>query len=104
MNNIDQNERSITKEELVQLRNKITSNNISNDDYMKIFELFPDTKKEENNQNNSRSNEQVTQLTKTSKVHPSLIDKNGFSNLIYLATMSLVFEIMFIGISFLIFK
>lgn len=107
-------EKIITIEELKELRDRITNQRLNNDDYNKISQIFPDNDSDkiiqmfpDNNENSNEASakESSYQLTKTSSQYPSLLDKNaGFSNIIYLATMSLVFEVLFLAISFLIFN
>jgi len=99
-------EKLVTIEELKELRQKIVQNNAEENDYMKIFEMFPSNEeKEDMSTENTTSKENAYQFTKTNPSMPSLLDKKaGFSNIIYLATMSLVFEIVFIAVSFLIFN
>lgn len=97
----------ITIDELKELREKIKQDHMEEQDYMKIFELFPilDDKKEESVEENSMGQEQSFQLSKTNPSIPSLLDKKaGFSNIIYLASISLVFEILFLAISILIYQ
>lgn len=100
-------EKLVTIEELKELREKIKDKTIEEKDYMKIFEIFPSNHEEieEEQTENESSKENAYQYTKTNPSMPSLLDKKaGFSNVIYLATMSLVFEVVFLAISFLIFK
>lgn len=97
-------EKMVTIEELKELRDKLKNQEVEEKDYMKIFEIFP-VNNDEQKEEQSQGKEDNYQLTKTNPSMPSLLDKKaGFSNVIYLATMSLVFEILFLAISFLIYK
>ncbi len=92
------NERLIKIEELKQLKEK----------YLKAQE----EQKINNTQNVNTTNNnqgignqmQGPVLVKANPKAPSLLDKAGFSNIIYLAAMSLMFEVLFLAISFLIYK
>ena len=112
-------EKLVTLVELKELRDKLINKNLNNDDVNKINEMFPDNKNVQTfqnetnnidkvfpNENSKTSSKEIGyQLTKTSSKYPSLLDKRaGFSNVIYLATMSLVFEVLFLAVSFLIFN
>lgn len=77
----------ITIEELKKLKEKVKENKITDLDYSKIVELFPDVKEEK-----------PIQLVKKDN------RKAGFSNIIYLATLSLVTEICFLALSLIIYK
>lgn len=98
-------EKMVTIEELKELRDKLKNQEAEEKDYMKIFEMFPSNNDDEQKEEQTQGKEEAYQLTKTNPSMPSLLDKKaGFSNVIYLATMSLVFEILFLAVSFLIYK
>lgn len=87
--------RLITIEELKELKDKLKSEKATDNDYNKIYSLFPDVKELEK--------EKPVELVK--KDNSKLADKKaGFSNVIYLATLSLVFEICFLALSLIIYK
>lgn len=85
----------ITISELKELREKIKSEKATDKDYMRIFQVF--------SEDESKKDEKPTQLVKvpTQNVNNG---KAGFSNIIYLATLSLVSEICFLALSFIIYK
>ncbi len=98
----------VTIEELRELREKMIREQMKEPDYEKLSELFPDVKTEDTKVEGSSQEsvaQEALQLTKINPNAPSLLDKKaGFSNVIYLAVMSLVTEIVFLAIAFFIYQ
>lgn len=99
-------ERIVTLEELKELRGCLSNPNLSEDEYKKIISIIGNefNRQEEKDSPVSSSKENGKALVKTNPSAPSLLEKTGFSNVIYLATISLVFEVLFLTVSFLIYK
>ncbi len=94
----------ITIEELKELRAKLQEEQMKENDYQKIFNVVPIERQEEIKEEEEVGRERESfQKVKTNPKAPSLLDKTGFSNVIYLATMSLLFEVVFLAVSFLIY-
>lgn len=98
-------ERIVTLQELKDLRERLSSPHLTEDEYNKILSVigndFSNYQKEEST---SSSMEKGKALVKANPNAPSLLEKTGFSNIIYLATISLVFEVLFLAVSILIYK
>lgn len=95
------NERLVKIEELKELKEK----------YLKAQEEQKNESSQISDNVNNINSEQTTSkekegpvLVKANPSAPSLLDKAGFSNIIYLAAMSLMFEVLFLAISFMIYK
>jgi hypothetical protein len=93
------NERMMQIEELKELKTKLLSEQEANKQAEQQSENT-----NQNNTENTTKQQETYQLVKANPSIPSLLDKTGFSNVIYLASMSLMFEILFLAISFFIFK
>ncbi len=104
-------ERIVTLEELKELRTHILSSNVSEEEKRKIVSFLGMTQ----NTDSTASVEKGKTLVKKNPSVPSLLEKDtsttstlfekaGFSNAIYLATISLVFEVLFLAVSFFIYK
>jgi hypothetical protein len=98
-------ERIVTLQELRDLRERLCSPNLTKSEYEKIRAVigndFSNHQKEESTSSNV---EKGKALVKANPNAPSLLEKTGFSNIIYLATISLVFEVLFLAVSILIYK
>lgn len=109
-------ERIVTLGELKELRERLVSSNVTEEDKQKIISFFGNTLGETKEDTTFSSNfgegktlvktnpNAPSLLEKTPSSTPTLFDKTGFSNIIYLASISLVFEVLFLAISFLIYK
>jgi hypothetical protein len=91
----------LTLEELKKLKERLSSDDLTEDEYNKIMSVIGYTL---DNNSTNKSNEKEKSLVKSNPNIPSLLDKTGFMDVIYLATMSLVFEVFFLAVSFLIYK
>jgi hypothetical protein len=99
----------VTIEELKKMKEKIQNNTATDLDYERIVETFPTLKEDssihQEDHSNTNAKEDSFQKSMTNASYPSLLDKNaGFSNVMYLAAMSLVFEICFLTLAFFIYK
>lgn len=94
-------DRLITIEELKQLKERIEKEKATDYDYMRIFQMFSMDQKEPENEvlENKKNEEKPMQFVKKDQN-----SRAGFSNIIYLATLSLVTEICFLAVSFIIYK
>ena len=105
----------MTKEEVIRLRWKAITGNLTDEDINKLNSLNIKTKPLENTQeiklndnNTSTSNSTSKQLVKSNG--KSLLEKDnntnnyGMSNIIFLATISFLSEISFLLISMFLFK
>lgn len=99
-------ERIVTLDELKELKELLSSPNLTEEEYNNILSVIGNdfNRKEENASSVSPSKESAKALVKTNPSAPSLLEKSGFSNVIYLATISLVFEVLFLAISILIYR
>lgn len=97
-------DKSLMIKELKELKDKVKQEKLEETDYAKIVEMFSNLEEQEEVAE-EKGKENVVQFVKSNPKYPSLLDKRaGFTNVIYLATMSLVFEVLFLAISFMIFK
>lgn len=98
-------ERIVTLEELKTLREKLSDPYLPKDKYEEIMSIIgSDFGGQVEDVSSSFNKENAKALVKTNPSAPSLLEKTGFSNVIYLATISLVFEVIFLAVSFLIYK
>ncbi len=99
-------ERIVTLEELRTLRKTLSDPNLPKDKYEEILSIIGSDfgEQDEKDASTSFSKEGAKALVKTNPSAPSLLEKTGFSNVIYLATISLVFEVIFLAVSLLIYK
>lgn len=97
-------ERIVTLEELKTLRKKLSDPNLPKDKYEEIISIIGSDFGVQEDVSPSFNKDSAKTLVKTNPSAPSLLEKTGFSNVIYLAAISLVFEVIFLAVSFLIYK